>query len=56
MLIGALVGIVPPVVAVLTNTLAPQVVLPGQAFYFLFFVAVPITWSIAVLKGGSASD
>jgi hypothetical protein len=56
MLIGALIGIVPPVVAVLTNTLAPQVVLPGQAYYFLFFVAVPITWSMAVLKDGPTSD
>lgn len=50
MLIGALVGILPPVVSVLTGILAPQTVLPGQQFYFLSFVALPITWSIAVLK------
>jgi len=56
MLIGALVGLVPPVIAVATNTLAPQVLLPGQAFYFLSFIAVPITWSMAVLKTGAASD
>jgi len=56
MLIGALVGMLPPVVAVATNTLAPQVLLPGQAFYFLSFIAVPITWSIAVLKTGAISD
>jgi hypothetical protein len=41
---------------VATNTLAPQVLLPGQAFYFLSFIAVPITWSMAVLKTGAASE
>jgi len=56
MLIGALVGMLPPVVAVLANTLAPQLVLPGQAFYFLSFVVLPITWSMAVLKTGASSD
>jgi len=55
MLIGALVGFVPPIVSILAGVIAPQVVLPGQNFYFLAFIAIPITWSMAVLKGPSAS-
>jgi len=39
----------------LAGVIAPQVVLPGQNFYFLTFIAIPITWSMAVLKGPSAS-
>jgi len=56
MLIGALVGILPPAISILTNVIAPSVVLPGQPFYFLSFVALPITWSMAVLKGGAATE
>lgn len=52
MLIGAVVGFLPPIIAIVSSVVAPQVVLPGQAFYFLSFVAIPITWSLAVLKGG----
>lgn len=53
MLLGALVGMLPPVVTIVTGIIAPQLVLPGQPFYFLSFVLIPITWSIAVLKGAS---
>ena len=56
MLIGALVGLLPPFIGIAAGIVAPTLVLPGSNFYFLFFVAVPITWSIAVLKeGGSAA-
>ncbi len=56
MLIGALVGFVPPIVGIVSGIVAPQMVLPGQNFYFLSFVAIPIAWSMAVLKGGAAAD
>jgi len=56
MLIGALIGFLPPIVAIVSSVVAPQVVLPGQNFYFLTFIAIPITWSMAVLKGGVAAD
>jgi hypothetical protein len=55
MLIGALVGFVPPLVSILAGVIAPQLVLPGQNFYFLTLIAIPITWSMAVLKGPGAS-
>ena len=54
-LIGALIGLVPPILSVVVGIFAPQVVLPGQNFYFLTMIAIPITWSMAVLKGGSAA-
>ena len=54
MMIGALVGLVPPIVTIVVGVVAPQVVLPGQNFYFLAMIAIPITWSMAVLKGSGA--
>lgn len=53
MLLGALVGMLPPLVSITSGIVAPQLVLPGQAFYFLSFVLIPITWSMAVLKNAS---
>ncbi|MDH3491511.1 MAG: PDZ domain-containing protein [Gammaproteobacteria bacterium] len=53
MLIGALIGLLPSLIATVTAIFAPQVVLPGGNFYFLTLVALPITWSMAVLKGTS---
>ncbi len=50
MMIGAVVGLLPPIIAVVGGIVAPQMVLPGQNFYFLAFIAIPITWSMAVLK------
>ncbi len=49
-LIGAIIGLVPPLVSIVAGVIAPQVVLPGQNFYFLTMIAIPVTWSMAVLK------
>ena len=54
MMIGAVVGLLPPMVGIAAGVVAPQVVLPGQNFYFLTFIAIPITWSMAVLKKSAA--
>jgi len=51
MLIGTLVGLLPIGLATLINVFAPQVVLPGQPFYFLALILIPITWSVAVMRG-----
>jgi hypothetical protein len=56
MLIGALVGLLPPILSVLVGIVSPQTVLPGQNFYFLSMVAIPITWSMAVLKAPAAVE
>lgn len=53
MLIGALIGLLPSAIATVVAIFAPQVVLPGGNFYFLTLVALPITWSMAVLKGAA---
>ena len=56
MLIGALVGFLPTIIGVVASIVSPQTVLPGQNFYLLSFIAIPIAWSMAVLKGGAAAD
>jgi PDZ domain-containing protein len=56
MLIGAVVGFLPTIIGIVAGIVSPQTVLPGQNFYLLSFVAIPITWSMAVLKGGAAAD
>jgi hypothetical protein len=53
MMIGAVVGMLLPIINIVISVVAPQVVLPGQNFYFLTFIAIPITWSMAVLKKSS---
>jgi len=55
MLVGAIIGLVPPMISILAGVIAPQTVLPGQNFYFLTFIAIPIAWSMAVLKAPGAS-
>lgn len=54
MMIGTVVGLLPPMIGIAAGVLAPQAVLPGQNFYFLSFIVIPITWSIAVLKKPAA--
>jgi hypothetical protein len=54
MMIGAVVGLLLPIITIVAGIVAPQLVLPGQNFYFLTFIAIPITWSMAVLKKSSA--
>ena len=55
MLIGTLAGLTLPTIATILGIIAPQVVLPGQSFYFLTFGLIPITWSMAVSKGGDSA-
>jgi len=55
MLIGTLAGFILPLVVTVIGIFAPQVVLPGQSFYFLTLILIPISWSMAVLKGGSSA-
>ena len=56
MLIGAVVGFLPTIIGILAGIVSPQTVLPGQNFYLLSFIAIPITWSMAVLKDGTVAD
>ncbi len=55
LLIGTLAGLTLPTIATILSIIAPQVVLPGQSFYFLTFGLIPVTWSMAVLKGGDSA-
>ncbi len=51
MMIGTVVGLLPIGLTSVINIFAPQVFLPGQQFYFLALILIPITWSMAVAKG-----
>jgi hypothetical protein len=50
MLLGTLVGLLPVAVGTVAGIFSPQTVLPGQDFYFLTLILIPITWSMAAKK------
>ncbi len=49
-LVGSLAGIIPPAVAFLLQTFRPELVLPGQAYYFLLAILVPLSFGWAIWK------
>lgn len=51
MLIGAIAGLLPVVIVVLMQTLAPEVVLPAGQYAFLFFALIPVLFALAIRKG-----
>jgi hypothetical protein len=56
MLVGTVAGFALPLITTVLGIFSPQLVLPGQNFYFLTFALIPITWSMAALKGGGAAQ
>ncbi len=50
MLAGVIVGLLPVTIGSLIAIFAPQAVLPGQDFYFMTLVLIPIALSMAVMK------
>ncbi len=53
---SAVIALLPIILAVLVNVLAPQVVLPGSDFYFLTFILLPIGLSVALAKAQALED
>jgi hypothetical protein len=49
-LTGSLIGILPPTVAFLLQTFRPEFVLPGQAYYFLLTILVPLSFGRAIWR------
>jgi membrane-associated protease RseP (regulator of RpoE activity) len=47
---GAVVALVPLLIASIMNLVSPMTVLPGQQYYFLALGIIPIAFSLAVLK------
>jgi hypothetical protein len=45
MLWGTVMGLLPVTIAQLTTAFSPQSVLPGQDYYFVSLVLIPLTWS-----------
>lgn len=51
MLIGVVLGLLPIIIVVLIQTLAPQVIIPGAQYASLFFALIPILFALALRKG-----
>jgi hypothetical protein len=49
---GSLIGILLPTVAFLLHTFEPEFVLPGQAYYFLLAILVPLSFGAAIWRYG----
>jgi hypothetical protein len=54
MLVGAVLGLGPLLISGIVNLISPQTVLPGQQYFALLLVLVPITFAIAAVKSASA--
>lgn len=50
MLWGTIIGLLPVAVANVIAVFSPQTVLPGQDFYFLTLILIPVTWSMAAKR------
>lgn len=56
-MVGAVVvALLPVILAIVTNVLAPKAVLPGSDFYFLTFILLPIGLSVAVVRAQALED
>ena len=50
MLWGTVAAIIPGVVAKLVTLVSPHTPLPGQDYYFVFLVLVPMTWALSAAR------
>ena len=50
LVLGAVIGLVPIIIIQILYAIKPDTSLPGEDFYFLIFGAIPIFFSIAILK------
>lgn len=53
MLLGTILGLGPLLISSLIGLISPQTVLPGQQYFFLALVLVPITFAMAAIKSGA---
>jgi len=51
MLVGVILGLLPIIIVVLVQTLAPQIIVPGGNYAFLFLALIPILFALALRKG-----
>jgi membrane-associated protease RseP (regulator of RpoE activity) len=53
MLLGTVIGLLPLAVNLVLDIFSPKTVLPGEDYYFLALVLIPITWSMAARRANS---
>ena len=56
MLLGAIIGLVPILIVLFTQTISPKTILPGSDYAFISFVAIPIFCTLALIKLEKATD
>lgn len=54
MLFGTIIGLAPLVITLVIYIFLPQIVLPGEDYYLLTFVLIPISFALACIKSGAA--
>jgi hypothetical protein len=52
---GTVLGLGPSIVGLLTQLVAPQVVLPGRQYVFAAFFIIPVTFALAAMRAGRAN-
>ncbi|MCB0636244.1 MAG: PDZ domain-containing protein [Lewinella sp.] len=55
LLIGAVLGLVPILLAILVDTVAPQVIVPGSDYAFITLGLIPILFALAIRKKEAAA-
>lgn len=55
LLLGTVIGLVPILIAILVQTISPKTLLPGSDYFYITFVAIPIFFTIALIKQKKAA-
>ena len=56
MLWGTILGLLPALLAMLVKTFSPQSELPGQDFYFVSLMLIPLTWAWSASRSLKSSE
>lgn len=55
LLLGTIVALVPILIVILVQTLSPKTILPGTDYVFITFIAIPIFFTMALIKQDKAT-
>lgn len=55
MVLGVVLGLLPIIISIVVQALSPSTILPGSDYAVLFFVLIPISFTLALRKGFAGS-